>query len=71
MTESKTLEELAKEMDIDSIENTKDDYLKYCFYESMRIDPPAPISTSFCMTEDTDIGNVRVRAGEMMTVNIH
>jgi len=56
---------------MDTFDQAKDDYLKYCFYESLRIDPPLPVSTSFCMNENVDIGGVHVRAGDMMIVNIH
>ena len=69
--ESASLESLAKELDMNTFDQAKDDYLKYCFYESLRIDPPLPISTSFCMNDNVDIGGVQVRAGEMMIVNIH
>ena len=69
--ESSSLESLAKELDMNTFDQAKDDYLKYCFYESLRIDPPLPISTSFCMNDNVDIGGVQVRAGEMMIVNIH
>jgi cytochrome P450 len=69
--ESASLESLAKELDMDTFDQAKDDYLKYCFYESLRIDPPLPLSTSFCMNESVEIGGVQVRAGEIMNVNIH
>ena len=30
------------------------DYLQHCFYESLRIEPPAPGSFVQCLTEDTE-----------------
>jgi len=69
--EDATLDDLAKELDMDTFEMLNDDYLKYCFNESLRIDPPIPMSTSFMMTEDIDIGGVRVKANDMLTVVIY
>ncbi len=43
-------------MDPETLDN--DDYMKYCFYEAMRLDPPVSIGTSFCMTENVDIAGV-------------
>jgi hypothetical protein len=36
----------------------------------MRIDPPVPVSSSFTVTEDTEIGGINVKAGDMMLSNI-
>ncbi len=63
--------ELANEIKMESFEEGNDDYLKYCFYEALRIDPPVPISTSCCILEDMEICGVMVKAGEMMFVNMH
>jgi len=62
---------LAEELDLEAFSSAQDDYIKCCFNESLRIDPPVPLSTSFCMTETLDIGKVRVKAGDIMFVNIH
>ena len=56
---------------METFDQMKDDYLKCCFYEAMRIDPPVSISTSFCMTENVEIGGVKVKAGDMMLLNIY
>ena len=69
--DSASLESLAKELEMDTFDQAKDDYLKYCLYESLRIDPPVPISSSFCMTESMEIGGIQVRAGDMMVVNMY
>jgi hypothetical protein len=50
-----SIEELAKEISIDSMDQEKDEYVKYCFYEAMRIEPPLPVSTSIMLTETQDI----------------
>jgi cytochrome P450 len=57
---SATLEDLAHELTIEKLDLMQDEYLKYCIYESLRIDPPVPISTSFTVTEDIEIGGVKV-----------
>jgi cytochrome P450 family 6 len=62
---------LAKELDMDTFDQVNDDYLKFCFYESLRIEPPLPISTSCCMTEDVSIGNFNVKAKDLMIININ
>jgi cytochrome P450/NADPH-cytochrome P450 reductase len=36
----------------------------------LRIEPSVPISTSYTVTEDLDIGGVRIKAGEMLVSNI-
>jgi hypothetical protein len=46
-----SLEELSKELDLSVLDLEKDDYLKLCLYESLRIEPPVPISTTICLTE--------------------
>lgn len=58
------------ELTIEKLDLMKDEYLKYCIYESLRIDPPVPLTTSFTVTEDIDLGGVRVKAGVMMLTNI-
>jgi cytochrome P450 len=65
-----SLEELAEELTIEGLDLTKDEYVKFCLYESLRMDPPVPISTSFTVTEDLTIGGVNIKAGEMMQSNI-
>lgn len=51
-----SLEKFADEISLDSLEYAKDDYLKYCLYESMRIEPPVPFTSGFIITENLDIG---------------
>jgi hypothetical protein len=46
-----SLEDLSKELDLSVLDLEKDDYLKLCLYESLRIEPPVPISTTICLTE--------------------
>jgi hypothetical protein len=46
-----TLEDLSKELDLSVLDLDKDDYLKLCLYESLRIEPPVPVSTTICLTE--------------------
>jgi cytochrome P450 len=65
-----SLEQLAEELTIESLDLTKDEYMKFCLYESLRMDPPIPLSTSFTLTEDLTIGGVNIKAGEMMQTNI-
>jgi len=37
----------------------------------MRIEPPGPISSGFTLTEATDIGGYKIRAGNLMFLNIN
>jgi hypothetical protein len=46
-----SLEDLSKHLDLSVLDLEKDDYLKLCLYESLRIEPPVPISTTICLTE--------------------
>ncbi len=50
-----TLEDLSRDMDLSVLDLEKDDYLKLCMYESLRIEPPVPVSTTICLTEDQEI----------------
>jgi cytochrome P450 len=59
-----SLEQFAKEMTLENLEYNKDDYLKYCLYETMRMEAPVPVSSSFMMTENLDIGPYKIRAGD-------
>ncbi len=47
-----SLQDLSRELDLSVLDLEKDDYLKLCLYESLRIEPPVPISTTICLTED-------------------
>eukprot|EP00347_Sterkiella_histriomuscorum_P011732 403371320 len=62
-------EQLAKDIDLESVDNLH--FLKQCFYETLRIEPPVPLSSSICLTEDQNICDVVVKEGEMMIVNIY
>ena len=46
-----SLEDLSKELNLSVLDLEKDNYLKLCLYESLRIEPPVPISTTICLTE--------------------
>lgn len=46
----KSNEELAEEINLDSIEELN--FLKMCFYEALRIESPLPFSTTVMITED-------------------
>jgi cytochrome P450 / NADPH-cytochrome P450 reductase len=37
----------------------------------MRIEPPGPISSGFTLTEATEIGGYKIRAGNLMLLNIN
>jgi isoflavone/4'-methoxyisoflavone 2'-hydroxylase len=65
------LEKLADELTIESLDLNQDDYLKNVIYETLRIDTPVQLSTSFCVTEDTDIGGINIKANDMMMTNIY
>jgi cytochrome P450 len=65
-----SLEKFTDEISIDSLEFANDDYLKYCLYETMRMDPPVPFSTGFTITENLNIGKYKIRAGDHLFSNI-
>jgi cytochrome P450 len=70
--EKGSLQELASEITIESLENAPGkNYLKMVMNESLRIEPPVPLSTSFCMTEDIEIAGIPVKKGQMMQINIY
>ena len=66
-----SLEELSKELDLSVLDLEKDDYLKLCLYESLRIESPVAASTSICLTETQTIEGVTIKAGDVMFINIH
>ena len=57
-------------MTIESLDLAKDDYLKLVIYETLRIEPPVTMSTSFKMTEDMEISGIKIKANDMMVANI-
>ncbi|CDW76725.1 cytochrome p450 [Stylonychia lemnae] len=46
-------------------------YLKYCFYESMRIEPPVVISSSCQVNKDLNIQGVTIKKDEALIINIY
>ena len=65
------LEDLAEQLTIESLDLNEDDYLKNVIYETLRIEPSVPLSSSYCVTEDIDIAGIKVRANDMMMSNIY
>ena len=65
-----SLEQLAEELSIESLDLNKDDYLKNVIYETMRMEAPVPTSSSYTVTEDTEIAGVLIKANESMFSNI-
>jgi cytochrome P450 len=61
-----TLSDLAKELDLDP-----DPYLSLALNETLRLEPPVPCSTSFCLTETKNISGVEILAGDMLITNIY
>jgi cytochrome P450 len=66
-----SIDELSKELDLSVLDLEKDDYLKYCLYESLRMEAPVPLSTSICLRETQEIDGLTIKAGEMMFIGIH
>jgi cytochrome P450 len=65
------LENLAEELSIESLDLIKDDYLKNVIYETMRMEAPVPVSSSYTVTEDMEISGVIIKANESMLSNIY
>lgn len=63
---SATLSDLANDLDLDP-----DPYLSLALNETLRLEPPVPCSTSFCLTETTNISGVEILAGDMLITNIY
>ena len=68
---SASLEDLSRELDLSVLDLEKDDYLKLCLYESMRIESPVAASSSICLTETQTIEGVTIQAGDMLFINMH
>jgi len=45
-------------------------YLLYCYWESLRVEPPVPVTTSTAFTEDVDIQGITFRAKDPIMLNI-
>jgi len=66
-----SLREFSKELSIEkTLDFSKDNYLNLVIYETLRMEPVVPFSTSFCMTETVDIGGVKILAQDMLLANI-
>jgi cytochrome P450 len=65
-----SLQDLADEISIKSLDLKKDDYLKLVIYETLRIEPPVVFSSSFMMAEDTEISDIKIKANDMLSANI-
>lgn len=46
------------------------EYLRHCFYESMRIEAPTMFTTSNCFNEDVTIDGITIKAGQGFYVNL-
>eukprot|EP00352_Strombidinopsis_acuminata_P005258 CAMPEP_0176371530 /NCGR_PEP_ID=MMETSP0126-20121128/24762_1 /TAXON_ID=141414 ORGANISM="Strombidinopsis acuminatum, Strain SPMC142" /NCGR_SAMPLE_ID=MMETSP0126 /ASSEMBLY_ACC=CAM_ASM_000229 /LENGTH=90 /DNA_ID=CAMNT_0017731023 /DNA_START=217 /DNA_END=489 /DNA_ORIENTATION=+ len=46
------------------------EYLRHCFYESMRIEPPVSISSSNCFNQDVTIDGVKIKSCDGFFINI-
>ncbi|CDW71064.1 cytochrome p450 [Stylonychia lemnae] len=62
-------EKLVKELNMEIIEDFN--YLKYCFYEAIRIEPPIALSSSCQVNEDMEMSGVTIKKDEVLIVNIH
>ncbi|CDW86900.1 cytochrome p450 [Stylonychia lemnae] len=61
--------DLINELNMEIIEDFN--YLKYCFYESLRIEPPIVVSSSCQVNEDMEMSGVTIKKDEMLLINIH
>lgn len=52
-------------LDVLTYENSSDlTYFGYCFYESLRIEPPVHFSSTLAFTEDVELGKYTVRKND-------
>ena len=45
-------------------------YYTSCFSESLRIEPPVPYTSTVMLTEDSKIGNILIKKGECIEIDI-
>lgn len=65
----KSLHDFADEITLEGFDNLKDDYLKLCFYESLRMEPPVSFNSSVQVTEDTTIAGFMIKKGDPIFQN--
>ena len=53
-----SLQTFSDVLTIENLDLVSDDYLKLVIYETMRIEPAVPLSSSFCLTENLEIGGI-------------
>lgn len=58
-------------MTLETLDLVEDDYLKLCFNETLRIEPTIPVNSSVCVTQDLDICGFKIKAGEMIFMNVY
>ncbi|CDW80479.1 cytochrome p450 [Stylonychia lemnae] len=63
------IQKLAQELDLRKIEEFE--YLKCCYNETLRIEPPLIISSSVQLTEDQQIAGVNIKQDDMLIINIY
>jgi cytochrome P450 len=63
----KTNKELIDELNLETIDSLN--YLKMCFYESLRIEPPVPISSMIFLTEDQVIDGLYIKSTDLICIN--
>lgn len=56
------------DFDLDAAESF--DFTRLCFYESLRIEPPVVASTSQTFLDDVQLGDVLIKKGELIHINI-
>jgi cytochrome P450 len=62
-----SLENFAEQLTLETLDLEKDDYLKCCMYETLRIEPPISAASTACLTEDMTICGVKIRKGDAIT----
>jgi cytochrome P450 len=62
-------ERLEGVLDYDSVMGF--DYLQHCFHESLRIESPSPFSLQQMMSQDTTIGPLLLKKGQVFIVMFH
>jgi len=60
------LNNIEKELDMEIAEEFE--VARNFFYESLRIEPPVPVTSSNCMSEDCTIAGVNVKAGDCIMI---
>ncbi|CDW85104.1 cytochrome p450 [Stylonychia lemnae] len=63
------LKALTSELSMEKVEDLE--YFKNCYYETLRLENPIPVSSSCSLNEDQEINGLKIQKDDMIIINIH